>query len=116
MIGPALDWAVAKCESRSDLLQRLTQQNKPVFFFGRDDVYYERVDYEPSVNWAQGGPIVEKLISRGCSLILTRLGEPACHNWATGQAHKGPTILIAAMRCYVASELGSEVKIPEELV
>lgn len=28
---------------------------------------------------------------------------------------KGPTPLIAAMRCYVASRLGDEVEIPEEL-
>lgn len=27
----------------------------------------------------------------------------------------GPTPLIAAMRCYVASKLGEEVEIPEEL-
>lgn len=28
----------------------------------------------------------------------------------------GPTPLIAAMRCYVASKLGDEVEIPEELL
>lgn len=28
----------------------------------------------------------------------------------------GPTPLIAAMRCFVASKLGDEVEIPEELV
>ena len=27
----------------------------------------------------------------------------------------GPTPLIAAMRCYVASKLGDEVEVPEEL-
>jgi hypothetical protein len=27
----------------------------------------------------------------------------------------GPTPLIAAMRCYVASKLGDEVELPEEL-
>jgi hypothetical protein len=29
--------------------------------------------------------------------------------------YHGPTPLIAAMRCYVASKLGDEVEIPEEL-
>lgn len=29
---------------------------------------------------------------------------------------EGPTPLIAAMRCYVASKLGDEVDIPEELI
>ena len=28
----------------------------------------------------------------------------------------GPTALIAAMRCFVASRLGDEVEVPEELV
>jgi hypothetical protein len=28
---------------------------------------------------------------------------------------RGPTPLIAAMRCYVASKLGDEVDVPEEL-
>jgi hypothetical protein len=28
----------------------------------------------------------------------------------------GPTPLIAAMRCYVASKLGDEIEIPEELL
>ena len=41
------------------------------------------------------------------------------HGWMAGiintaQAY-GPTPLIAAMRCYVASKLGDEVNIPEEL-
>ena len=30
--------------------------------------------------------------------------------------YSGPTPLIAAMRCYVASKLGDEVDVPEELV
>jgi hypothetical protein len=28
----------------------------------------------------------------------------------------GPTLLIAAMRCYVASKLGNEIDVPEELL
>ncbi len=31
------------------------------------------------------------------------------------QINHGPTPLIAAMRCYVASKLGDEIEIPEEL-
>jgi hypothetical protein len=29
---------------------------------------------------------------------------------------RGPTPLIAAMRCYVASKMGDEVDVPDELV
>ena len=38
--------------------------------------------------------------------------------WPTRDQTKmvyGPTALIAAMRCYVASKLGEEVDVPEEL-
>jgi hypothetical protein len=28
----------------------------------------------------------------------------------------GPTPLIAAMRCYIASKMGDEVKVPDELL
>mgnify|MGYP003443521145 FL=1 len=31
-------------------------------------------------------------------------------------ANGGPTPLVAAMRCYVASKLGDEVDVPEELM
>jgi len=68
-----------------------------------------------STNWAQGGPIIER--------------EEISVNWANGewQAHTvndqdeyeqieyGPTPLIAAMRCFVASKLGDDVDVPEEL-
>ena len=43
---------------------------------------------------------------RGTSLALTRRAQ-----WNGA----GPTPLIAAMRCIVASRLGDEVEIPEEL-
>jgi hypothetical protein len=29
--------------------------------------------------------------------------------------HYGPTPLIAAMRCYVASKMGDEIELPEEV-
>jgi hypothetical protein len=34
--------------------------------------------------------------------------------WAD-EDYEGPTPLIAAMRCYVASQLGDEVEVPDEL-
>jgi hypothetical protein len=36
------------------------------------------------------------------------------YNWVFKAV--GPTVLIAAMRCYVASKLGDEVEVPDELV
>jgi hypothetical protein len=76
--------------------------------------------YRPSVAWQQGGPIIER------EHIAVRF-EPECHwlfappeaTWlanynGVGEWH-GPTPLTAAMRCYVASKLGDEIEIPEEL-
>lgn len=70
--------------------------------------------FQPTMHWSQGGPIIEReRISVGThedywSADITA-GE-------TGfiQGH-GPTPLIAAMRCFVASKFGDEVETPEEL-
>ncbi len=68
--------------------------------------------YQPSTEWAQGGPIIERekmdlqFVEEWHAM---RPGEP---RFTSGF---GPTPLIAAMRCYVASRLGDEIDIPEEL-
>jgi hypothetical protein len=97
----ALDWAVAKCEAVPAL--------HVVAKLGKVCVYGEvgGIDfpYQPSTDWAQGGPIIERE-----KLELTAYEETwHCFDYS------GPTPLIAAMRCYVASKLGDEVEIPEEL-
>lgn len=107
-----LDWLVAKCEGRSGETAL------------RDSHYGV---YSPSTNWAQGGPIIEregvglhrnsKLLYLNdekrwqAHLIIALDGPPP----RTGYDSKGPTSLIAAMRCYVASKLGDEVEVPEDL-
>ena len=74
-------------------------------------------DYHPSSNWSQGGQIIEQ---EHISII-------DCDGYDFWRADKmnaqaqvvtayGPTPLIAAMRCYVASKLGDEVDVPEELL
>lgn len=62
-----------------------------------------------SSDWSQGGPIIERekiecLHEAGVWYVDSPWGH-----------FIGPTPLIAAMRCYVASKLGDEVKIPEEV-
>jgi hypothetical protein len=63
-----------------------------------------------STDWAQGGPIIER---EGLS-ITHQVGRWAAQTDDDLFAY-GPTPLIAAMRCFVASKLGDEVEIPEEL-
>jgi len=98
--GAALDWVVTKIEAER---KRFT-------------VYPEYItDY--STDWARGGPIIERenisvMFSFDLQTWVSAIGEL----WVPeeGGIH-GPTPLVAAMRCYVASKLGDEVEIPEEL-
>lgn len=93
LTGSSLDWAVAKCEG-TRLEYGLT-----------DDERY-------STNWAQGGAIIER---EKISVI-----EGTNDEWQAGKRpykfYYGPTPLIAAMRCYVASKLGDEVEVPNGLL
>lgn len=81
--------------------------------------------YHYSTDWAQGGPIIDreeinllKRDERPWSGYAYRYGK---HKKLRGQRGceifraTGPTPLIAAMRCYVASKLGDEVEVPDEL-
>ena len=75
--------------------------------------------FQYSTSWLQVGPIIER------ERITLRVNTTPGSRWvafldsaAIGHyPHRqhGPTPLIAAMRCYVASKLGDEVEIPEEL-
>ena len=105
LIGPALDWAVAKCENETQIVQ---------FSSLASSKHY----YAPSRKWAQGGPIIEReidQISRYEAYPDYRADRFATDDYEDCHAI-GPTPLIAAMRCYVASKLGDEVDIPEELL
>ena len=102
--GAALDWAVAKCEDYCIFIG--TQAYAPDVYGGEG-----RVLFEPSTDWAQGGPIIE----REKLFLIPHQGHWSSRPYAGGDFTYGPTPLIAAMRCYVASKLGDEVDVPEEL-
>jgi hypothetical protein len=111
LTGAALDWAVAKCEGATDEWHT----DKPFFWEGVPCVREagHDVEYTPSTDWAQGGPIIERE-----GIDLQYQGGDT-DKWAADMfgaecSVYGDTPLIAAMRCYVASKLGDEVE-PEEL-
>lgn len=69
--------------------------------------------FDPSTNWAVGGPIIERERISTRSDDETLYGQPQ-NQWLAehpdlGYAVEGPTHLIAAMRAYVASKFGDEV-------
>lgn len=117
--GPALDWAVAKCESEVLSQSSLVFQIKEHGCLQRPHMG----NWKPSSLWAQGGPIIER---EGID-VITEKGTPESwfasvsryqngkrlYGWRIHQY--GPTPLVAAMRCYVASKLGDIVEVPEVL-
>ena len=111
LIGTALDWAVAKCDGLD--------------LFESEGWHYPehggRKPYRPSTDWSQAGPIIE----REAVNVRIQCDEPGYkinpdRRWYAFLDHRvhsayAPTPLIAAMRCYVASKLGDEIEVPEEL-
>lgn len=108
LTGAALDWAVAKCEGFES------------FEFWHTGAVTTRqengltITHKYSTDWAQGGPIIERegITLRSCIDGAAWDAELAYEETILAS---GPTPLIAAMRCYVASKLGAEVEVPEEL-
>jgi hypothetical protein len=96
LTGAALDWAVAKCQGT------LHDDGSVSDYF------------QPSVDWEQGGAIIESEI--------IGLDYDAAEGWQARDfdtqqiTATGKTPLEAAMRCYVASKLGNEVEVPEEFI
>ena len=120
----ALDFAVAKstamCVDHNFLLGGIEM---PGWFVQIDGNYWKPLEhFNPSTDWAQGGPIIERReigIRRNAPCSDGRQWEAIPSITAKGAGGKygyGPTPLIAAMRCYVASNLGDEVEIPDELL
>lgn len=101
LIGPALDWAVAKCEGNT---------------FAGEYPHLLSSGFRPpkySTDWAQGGSIIER---EGLCLAY----DPFVKRWSCStpvlESYLAETPLIAAMRCYVTSKLGDEIDVPEELL
>jgi len=107
LTGGALDWAVAKCEP--DDTVRVYFDEGTGEKLCHDD--WEIPEFNPSTNWEQGGPIIERE-----KLEIAWFNSAWCCSTShSGDLYYGPTPLIAAMRCYVASKLGDEVDVPDEL-
>jgi len=96
LVGEALNWAVSAAQGDSDV-------------------------HPYSTHWSDAGPIIEREeigIKRNAPCSEGRQWEASGSITAKGAGYRfayGPTPLIAAMRCYVASKLGHEVEVPEEL-
>ena len=123
LTGPALDWAVAKCENITLAPARgytgaEWAVDGDVLDLNTGEQINDGDEYAPSRLWAQGGPIIERE-KIGLDYYPDG-GHRDGGEWGAlcdGGNHEsfGPTPLIAAMRCYCCAELGDEIEIPEEL-
>ena len=115
--GHALDWAVAKCEG-------ITFEGKRWFYPDAIQSCVPLNYRQWSTDWAQGGLIIER---EGICLQFKQHNKEwhatidiRNRKYQSGQylfvRWHPSSPLIAAMRCYVASKLGDEVEIPEELI
>jgi hypothetical protein len=106
--GEMLNLAVAHCEGQ---------------------VYHGPAWTKYSTDWAQAGPIIEReklgvwwathyVDDDGVEYGNHWYCETGCtdENYDAQHIADGPTPLVAAMRCYVASKLGDEVEVPNEIV
>ena len=99
LAGAALDWAVASCNGDEPLKA------------GGTGLRY-------STDWDCGGPLLDKYID-GLSVTETPTGGKLYHAtriYGGCVSMPGETKLVAVCRCYVASVMGYEVDVPEELV
>jgi len=109
-----LNWAVAKCEGATDEWS----SDAPFFWDGVPCIRIggHDVNYRPSTDWEQGGPIIER---EGIEICRLNNGEwrGQFYEQETDKMHRkyGYTPLIAAMRCYVAYKMGDEIQVPKEL-
>lgn len=108
--GAALDWAVAKC------LGHTPKVGRNPYGIG---VILSHYDGPYSTEWQYGGPVIE----RESIGLWHRQREhwEATTEWTANKQgipfeQTGETPLIAAMRCFIASKLGDEVEIPEDIM
>ena len=117
LTGGLLDAAVCLADGRKFQLRQIdgrtycSRWEEADYGFITSSMAWEWFSYQPSTSWATGGPIIERE-----RLHLKPVGNTyRCYDYNATIWEYGPTPLIAAMRCYVASKLGGEVEIPEEL-
>ena len=107
LTGPALRYCVAKCEN-----PEWGEEGWRVNCTYPDD---DGWIFHPDTDWSQGGPILEREGINTYQMQDSTWQANLDYGMVDEAIFNGPTPLIAAMRCYVASKLGDEVDIPEEL-
>lgn len=130
--GMALDWAVDALLTGKPLEVRYNTAGSE-WIFVNDGVPYQKGPEKFSSDWAKGGPILDR--EDICTLrvayekdkwgassgprgaLVSKLSNPPEFRFEPDELSYGPTPLIAAMRCYVASKsLLGTVDVPSALL
>lgn len=123
LTGIALRWMVAECEGTTVVKLK---ESDSLFYGGGFN------KFAPDTDWNQGGPIIDREFIAVFSVETRPFeGEWAAdihqhqqrgyiddmggrgYSFYDASCRTGPTPLVAAMRCYVASKLGDEVDVPD---
>lgn len=130
LTGDTLVWAVATCEGYTDLHKiegRWPHEPHLAMMPPRREYgAMELWEIGSDCDWRFFGPIIERnrislehLYGAGDAGADVWVATLTCEDKKFGGVEcfeeQGPTPLIAAMRCYVASKLGEDIDIPEEL-
>lgn len=111
-VGNTLDWLVAKCEGHESRCAWMLKKDGYIAWQN-----YEQAWGNPIPEYSTDGGIAVPIIEReGISVIHDECSE---ESWIAQTdndiCRDGPTFLVAAMRCYVASKLGNTVEVPDEI-
>ncbi len=106
LTGAALDWAVSLIDEPEACKYGAQDWREQRTRTVKNGEYVYR--YHQS--WAQGGPLLERE-----RISVNQFGGAWKASSLRQSAIVGPTPLIAGMRCYVASQLGETVDVPDEL-
>ena len=118
LVGAALDWAVAQVEGIETSWRYGRELVKVHDSGGIKLVESIRSIYSPSIDWSQGGPLVDK--HHGGLHYEAHLAD-ANFRYSSGPGRTGfwcygPTALIAFCRGLVKAKLGDTVQVPKELM
>ena len=125
--GAALDWAVWTAAGGAAAYPKTASGKAFLKLWKGNTSKY----VHPSTDWSQGGPIIEREEIEIVNIVHVFQGQHlrwrksvlrpkfTFQNYTSRMAEPveaiGPTPLVAAMRCFVASKLGDEVDVPDEL-
>lgn len=132
LTGKALDWAVFIAEGMSYWkLEHVKHEDDQEWVLHQDGTIrsatevpsssrsrqYNYVYWEPHIDWAQGGPIIEREGIAAAPWCSGQKSWKAAWNSPNSSYQTcGPTEPVAKMRCLVLHKLGDEVDVPEGFV